>query len=98
MILWGGDDRVIAHCCQGSRKDLRNTVVDNRELLQSMGETISTLTAEVKELHKSRDDSRRELSEVKMMLQMLCRQQGVEPPPTPTRAAVAGGVRTEAGL
>ena len=33
MILWGGDDRVIAHCCQGSRKDLRNTVEVARKAL-----------------------------------------------------------------
>jgi len=33
MILWGGDDRVIAHCCQGSRKDLRNTVEVARNAL-----------------------------------------------------------------
>ena len=33
MILWGGDDRVVAHCCQGSRKDLRNTVEVARQAL-----------------------------------------------------------------
>ncbi|MAD20267.1 MAG: aldehyde dehydrogenase [Planctomycetaceae bacterium] len=33
MILWGVDDRVVAHCCQGSRKDLRNTVEIARKAL-----------------------------------------------------------------
>ena len=33
MILWGVDDRVIAHCCQASRKDLRNTVEVARKAL-----------------------------------------------------------------
>ena len=33
MILWNADDRVVAHCCQGSRKDLRNTVEVARKAL-----------------------------------------------------------------
>ena len=33
MILWGVGDRVVAHCCQGSRKDLRNTVEIARKAL-----------------------------------------------------------------
>jgi acyl-CoA reductase-like NAD-dependent aldehyde dehydrogenase len=33
MILWGTEDQVVAHCCQGSRKDLRNTVEVARKAL-----------------------------------------------------------------
>ena len=33
MILWGTKDQVVAHCCQGSRKDLRNTVDVARKAL-----------------------------------------------------------------
>jgi acyl-CoA reductase-like NAD-dependent aldehyde dehydrogenase len=33
MILRGTNDKVVAHCCQGSRKDLRNTVEVARKAL-----------------------------------------------------------------